>query len=60
VAKDTGGVAVSRLCTECSRRGCFWRSSADIAEGGGSFTSNEISVEKEDPSTEAVIYARHF
>ena len=31
VAKDTGGVAGSRLCTECSRQGCFWRPAADVA-----------------------------
>ena len=61
MGKDTRRVAVSGLRAECSRRGRLWRFKANVAKScARAFTSNEISIEKQDASTEEVIHAGHF
>ena len=61
MAKDSRRAAVGGLHTECGRRGRLCRSTANGAQGcARAFTSNEVSVERQDASTEEVIHAGHF
>ena len=59
MAKDTGRIAFSSLCTECSRRGPLWRSD-DHQSCACSSPANEITPEEEVASGQEIVHANHL